>query len=121
MEFQPPLPVEGIRVYWCVVSKNESDLLPIGALVSDLSALRRTVHVLLDAQRRRMDADLDEVAGRIAGLAKAKKIPDGRNRDVRDMLALLRGIDVNPAKAKRKDLKKLEGVLEDLRMLTENW
>lgn len=38
-----------------------------------------------------------------------------------DMLALLRGFDVNPAKAKSMDFKKLQGVLGDLLMLTEKW
>lgn len=98
-----------------------SDLLPTDAILSDLAAMRRTIHVLLDAQRRRMDAGLDEIEARVSKLSKAKKFPEGRSRDTRDMLALLRGSKVNPAKAKRKDLKKLEGVLEDLQMLSEDW
>ncbi len=104
----------------CMKAKG-SDLLPTDAILSDLAVLRRTVHVLLDAQRRRMDAGLDEIEARVSKLSKAKKFPEGRSRDTRDMLALLRGSKVNPAKAKRKDLKKLEEVLEDLQMLTEDW
>ena len=103
------------------MKQKGSDLLPTDSLLSDLSAMRRTAHVLLDAQRRRMDDDMDLVVARVSKLAKAKKVPEGCRRDARDMLALLRGIDVNPAKAKTKDLKKLQGVLEDLLMLTEKW
>jgi hypothetical protein len=103
------------------VKSKGSDLLPTDAILSDLAVMRRTVHVLLDAQRRRMDAGFDEIEGRVAKLAKSKKFPEGRSRDTRDMLTLLRGSKVNPAKSKRKDLKKLEGVLGDLQMLTEDW
>ena len=42
-------------------------------------------------------------------------------RDLRDMLTLLRHRQLKPDKGRRKDLKKIESVVDDLAMLIENW
>ena len=41
--------------------------------------------------------------------------------DLRDMLTLLRTLDVKPEAGRRKDLKKIESLVEDLRALSERW
>ncbi len=41
--------------------------------------------------------------------------------DLRDMLTLLRTLDVKPETGRRKDLKKIESLVEDLRVLSERW
>lgn len=37
------------------------------------------------------------------------------------MLALCRSLDLRPEKGRRKDLKKIEALIEELRLLTEQW
>ena len=41
--------------------------------------------------------------------------------DLRDMLILLRTLEVKPEAGRRKDLKKIESLVEDLRLLSERW
>ena len=37
------------------------------------------------------------------------------------MLTLLRTLEVKPEAGRRKDLKKIESLVEDLRLLSERW
>ena len=41
--------------------------------------------------------------------------------DLRDMLTLLRTLQIKPEAGRRKDLKKIEGLVEELRLLSERW
>jgi hypothetical protein len=68
-----------------------------------------------------MDADLDAIRDKVASLEKAKKIPGGCSRDLRDMLTLLRSRKASSEKGRIKDLKKFHALAEDLAMLSESW
>ena len=41
--------------------------------------------------------------------------------DLRDMTTLLRTLDVKPLAGRRKDLKKIESLVDELRLLVERW
>lgn len=41
--------------------------------------------------------------------------------DLRDMLTLLRTMQVKPQEGRRKDLKKIETIIDDLALLTAGW
>ena len=41
--------------------------------------------------------------------------------DLRDMLTLLRTMQIKPQEGRRKDLKKIETVINDLALLTAHW
>jgi hypothetical protein len=41
--------------------------------------------------------------------------------DLRDMLTILRTLQVKPEAGRRKDLKKIETLIDDLRLLSERW
>lgn len=97
------------------------DSLPTKAALEEIAVFRESFRQALSACANRMDRDLDAVEAKIAALAAAKKFPSDRGRDLRDMLTLLRGHKVNLEKGRLKDLKKLQGVAEDLAMLTEGW
>ncbi len=103
------------------MKSKSPDSLPTKAALEEIAAFRESYRQALDACADRMDRDLDEVGAKIAALAAAKKVPSDRVRDLRDMLTLLRGHKVNLEKGRLKDLKKLQGVAEDLAMLTEGW
>ncbi len=45
----------------------------------------------------------------------------GRIHDLRDMLTLLRTFEVTSGVARRKDLKRIESVLEELQLLARHW
>ncbi len=44
-----------------------------------------------------------------------------RVRDLRDMLTLLRTMQIKPQEGRRKDLKKVETIISDLELLTAGW
>ncbi|MCX7869629.1 MAG: hypothetical protein N2322_06725, partial [Terrimicrobiaceae bacterium] len=73
------------------------------------------------AYSARFEGDLDALRGKLEGLAAAGKVPHGRQRDLRDMLTLLRNASVKSGKGRRKELKKLDSLVADLQMLTEAW
>ena len=65
-------------------------------------------------------------AGRPArggGAAAQSKAADvlAQVHDLRDMLTLLRTMQVKPQEGRRKDLKKIETVVNDLALLTARW
>ena len=47
--------------------------------------------------------------------------PHSEVHDLRDMLTLLRTLEVKPEAGRRKDLKKIESLVEELRLLSERW
>ncbi len=54
-------------------------------------------------------------------LARDAADPNFQLRDLRDMLTALRTLEVKPVAGRRRDLKKIEATVEDLRMLIERW
>lgn len=103
------------------MKRKADDALPTRAVVAELSKFRKVARASIDAHRRRVEAELEAVRQKLEALAEANKTPDGRGRDLRDMLTLLRSHKIDPAKGRRKDLKKIESLAEDLSMLCERW
>ena len=69
----------------------------------------------------RIDGELNEVREAVASLASLKKIPAQRVNGLRDLLLILREVEVKPEKGRRRDLKKIEAAVKDLRRVVENW
>jgi len=103
------------------MKRKADDALPTRAVVAELSKFRKVARASIDAHRCRVEAKLDGVRQKVEALAENNKLPDGRGRDLRDMLTLLRSHKIDPAKGRRKDLKKIESLAEDLSMLCERW
>jgi uncharacterized protein YciW len=94
---------------------------PFNVLDDELEALRETLRRTVEHYRERLDAEILAVQARVGQEAARKKLSSSRVRDLRDMLTVLRNVSVNPDKARRKDLKRLDAVISDLTILTENW
>lgn len=96
--------------------------LPLQPVAEELAFLRKSFRELISAYSTRVEGDiaqlqllLEETAG------SRKKVPASRLADLRDMLMLLRNFDVKPAKGRRRDLKKIESLVEELQTLVERW
>jgi len=94
---------------------------PAKALLEELEIFRGICHGTLDSIGARLDGQIDAIKSRIEALGAGGDVSTGKNRDIRDMLTLLRNAGVKPEKARRKDLKKLDSISEDLTMMVENW
>ncbi|GAB4167160.1 MAG: hypothetical protein Fur0032_05010 [Terrimicrobiaceae bacterium] len=100
---------------------DDSENAPVRATVAEIERLRAEFRDLMKAYTQKVDGEFAGVQAALAGLASRDQLPGSLLRDLRDMLTVLRNTQIKPGKARRKDIKKLESVAEDLRMLTESW
>ncbi len=90
---------------------------PARSLIIDLVSLRRTLRQTGRAYLRRLEAEIDEVEAWASEQAKEPELPKARIRDLGDMITLVRKIDSKPLKGRRRDLKKIDATVGDLREL----
>jgi hypothetical protein len=89
-------------------------------LLTDLASLRLTLRRTGRAYLSRLEAEIDEVAAWASEQAKEGDLPKARIRDLGDMITLVRKIDTKPIKGRRRDLKKIDTIVGDLRELMGN-
>lgn len=94
---------------------------PVKVLAEEMEVFRKLFRDTLEAHATRMDNELAAVAVKAGALGDPEALSNGKIRDIRDMLTLLRNADVKPERGRRKDLKKLESITGDLQMLAEKW
>ncbi len=94
---------------------------PTKAVVSELQNLRAELREAVEGYAARLESEIERVRATVEAGSTAKSLSSARIRDLRDMLTLLRHRQVKADKGRRKDLKRLEGVVSDLAMLIENW
>ena len=96
--------------------------LPLATVAEELAFLRKTFRDLVTAYGAAVEGEITHLHALVsAEAASKKKLPASRTADLRDMLMLLRSLDVKPAKGRRRDLKKLEGTVADIRAITDRW
>ena len=94
---------------------------PAKALLEDITTFQNLFRSTLASLSSRMDKDLAVVIAKAETLVNPEAIPDNKLHDIRDMITLLRSAEVKPGKGRRKDIKKLESIKDDLLMLVEKW
>ncbi len=96
--------------------------LPIKPVAEELAFLRKSFKELVSAYSTQIEAEIAQLQIVIAAETDPKKkFPASRVADLRDMLMLLRSFDIKPARGRRRDLKKVEGLVKDLRDISERW
>ena len=96
--------------------------LPLQTVAEELTFLRKTFRDLVGTYAAQIEADLVHLHGVVAAdAASKKKLPGSRASDLRDMLMMLRSLEIKPAKGRRRDLKKVEALVEELRAITDRW
>ena len=112
---------------------------PYKSAVQELDALRKIFRAASQHYAKRVDMEIIRLRERVAGAGERqtakddKKLAPARTRarhahssnshlyDLRDMTTLLRTLDVKPLAGRRKDLKKIESLVDELRLLVERW
>jgi hypothetical protein len=94
---------------------------PMKAVLQELEALQSSFHEALDSYSARFDADVSHVQQLVTKEIELGTPNQGKIRDLRDMLTLLRHLRPKKSKIRRKDLRKYESVLEDLRDMVDRW
>lgn len=102
-------------------TKSTADL-QYKPVAEELSFLRKTMRDLVGAYSDQLEAEITALAAGVKADAEGKKaVPASRAHDLRDMLSLLRSLEVKPAKGRRRDLKKIEVLVEELQRIVERW
>ncbi len=65
----------------------------------------------------RLEREIDEVAAWANEQAQERDLPKARIRDLGDMITLVRKLELKPLKGRRRDLKKIDATVGDLREL----
>jgi len=103
------------------VSKPASAL-PLKTVAEELAFLRKSFRDLVTAYASQIEAEITHLHSTVNTEAESKrKLPASRAHDLRDMLMLLRSLEIKPAKGKRRDLKKVENLVEELRTIADRW
>ena len=101
--------------------KNDgSEASPSKAVVSELQDLRAELRESASSYAARLDAEIERVC-QSGGSSRWQFVRRQRFEISATCLLLLRHRQLKPDKGRRKDLKKIESVVDDLAMLIENW
>jgi hypothetical protein len=99
-----------------------ADAFPFKGVAQELAALRLAFRELVKSYTTQLEGEISKVELAITtGAASRRKLPLSRAHDLRDMLMLLRSLDVKPIRGRRRDLKKVEAAVEDLQRIVESW
>lgn len=96
--------------------------LPLKPVAEELAFLRKSFRELIAAYAANIEGDIARLQAMVSKEAASKrKLPASRVPELRDMLMMLRNFDVKTGKGRRRDLKKIENLVEDLRTIAERW
>ena len=84
-------------------------------MLTGLASLRRALRHTGRAYLSRLEAEIDEVAAWATERTREADLPKARIRDLGDMITLVRKIDPKASKGRRRDLKKIDTTVGDLR------
>ena len=102
------------------MKSDRTEASPTKAVVGELQDLRAELRETVKSYGARLESEIERVRVKVEA-GTAKSLSSARMKDLRDMLTLLRHRQMRADKGRRKDLKKIEGVVGDLAMLIENW
>ncbi len=89
---------------------------PVGLLECELASLRRDLRRTMRAYAQRLEDDLGKSTAAVRSLASAENLSSDKLRDVRDMMVLVRRRKLKPEKGRRKDVRKIDSLIEDLQL-----
>jgi hypothetical protein len=123
MYFQYPVVCTGVLGHISAMKvENEAvDASPMKSAGEELDFLRKVFREIISSYSARVEGEIAQIREAVAAEEKKKKLPSSRLRDARDIITLIRTLDVKTEKGKRRDLKKIDGLIEELNRFVENW
>lgn len=89
---------------------------PVVLLKSELLELRRELRETVRAYAAGLEIQLAESVAALQINETAEEIPRERLHQLRDLTAMVRKRKLKPAKGRRKDLRKIDALITDLRL-----
>src|SRR4051812_39785812 len=99
--------------------KKPSETSPARLLEEELAQLRRDLRTTIRAYGARLEIGLAETRAALASIKPAENLSRERLNQLRDMTILVRKRKLKPEKGRRKDLRKLDLLIEDLHLLIQ--
>ena len=90
---------------------------PVKVLESELEKLRADLRATVRAYAARLEIDLAESRAALSSFKPAEELSRERLNEVRDLMIHVRKRKLKPEKGRRKDLRKIDSLIEDLRLL----
>lgn len=97
-------------------ARNGQDSSPVTMLASELAELRRDLRQTVKAYAQRLEAALLKSSAALNSLGPIEKLTPENLHDVREMTVLVRRRRLKPEKGRRKDLRKIDSLIEDLQL-----
>ena len=89
--------------------------------VEEIDFLRHQFQTAVAAYRSAVEAEIAKLREAASVEAAKKTHSAARLRDARDIVTVIRTLEIKAEKGRRRDLKKIEAVLEDLKGIVEHW
>lgn len=93
---------------------------PVTMFEVELAALRRDLRRTLKAYAHRLETDLQTTATIVSALPAAEQLSKEHLHELREMTILLRRRKLKPEKGRRKDLRKIDSLVEDLQSFVQS-
>lgn len=101
--------------------KDVLNVSPAKSLVDELDLLEVLLKQITETYLTRVTGELQKVRSHVYNLALQEEIPTEKIKDIREMLTILRVLQTHPEKGRRKDLKKVDDIIDDLQHFIEAW
>jgi hypothetical protein len=98
-------------------ASNGVETSPVHVLAVELDKLRRDLRATVRAYAARLEIELAESRAALASLNPVEELPRERLTEIRDLMIHVRKRKVKPEKGRRKDLRKIDCLIEDVRLL----
>ena len=96
---------------------NGAETSPVHVLENELDKLRRDLRAIVRAYAARLEIELAESRAALGLLKPVDELPRERLTEIRDLMIHVRKRKLKPEKGRRKDLRKIDSLIEDLRLL----
>ena len=100
---------------------KDADNPPVKPALEELAFVRKAFQDVTAHYVARVEGDLNAVREAVALLARQAKIPRDRANGLRDVLLILREVEVKPDKGRRRDFKQVESAVKKMRRIVDGW
>ena len=91
---------------------------PVKLLVAEIVDLRRELRTTLRTYSARLETALASASKKIAAYGEGEKLSRDRLSEIRDLTIMLRKRKLKPEKGRRKDLRKIDLLIDEVYLAT---
>jgi hypothetical protein len=99
------------------MTSKAAETSPVTVLETELARLRRDLRTTLRAYAARLEVNLAESRAALGSLKPVEELSRERLNEIRDLMIHVRKRKLKPEKGRRRDLRKIDSLIEDLRLL----